>query len=1022
MKTKNKRIHILTDMEIDSLYSLPQFTEIERINYFSLNDVEQVTISELIYTHSKVHLILQLGYFKAKHRLFKFSFKLTSVDVEYVMQRYFSSQEIPDSEPSRNIQAENNKRVLSVLNYSNSNKLIFELLTNRAEYLVRGLSKPIVILRELLIYLEQKRMAIPEYSVFQKIVGKALSSEENRLYDIISRKVPALVQDLLDKLLTTNDISYEITALKQDPKNFNFKQIQQEVYKHKTYYQLYIFTKAFLLELNISRQNIEYYASLTSHYDSYRLGKFKRVKIYLYLLCYVNYRFQKMNDHLIQSFIHYVELYTQEAKMYAEKKSADLYGEMHKYLKSAGELLNMYADEKLSKLLFHKIQKKAFAILPKDQLLLVSNYMIEQCIDKEVHVWDFHAKNYQAIIKNLRQVFMVIEFNAHENDEELLNGSKWIKSVYQKGKSLQDNFQEDFPINYIPNRLKKYIYGTRIIKSRGKEKEIRCVNPYKYEFMVYSELKKHLSSNVVFSNDTIQYKSFDADISVVQNWKKDKEVILKKLDCQKICDPIESRLNTLENTLEGLILDVNNRIKSNENKYIKFKGKKDSPTWTLPYVKKGGEFNNPFYDQMLQINIIDLFDLVDYHCNFMKEFTHAKPYGSVDNKNYPCIKGCVIANATGFGIYKMADNSNLSYHSLASTHKKYIRLETLINASNEIINKISELPIFNHYNLEANICHASNDGQKYQTRRETFKSRYSTKYFGVEKGVVSLTTILNHVPVNTEMIGSNEYEGHYLFDMLFNNSSGLEPNRVSTDTHGTNNLNFVLLDLLNIEFAPCYKTITKKSKQLYGFKNIKEYQDFVIQPSHKVNKKLIVEEWPNIQPILAALMTKETTQSVVVKKLCSYERKNKTKEALWEYNNILMSIYLLKYIDDVELRQFVRAALNRGEAYHQLHATISGISGKRFRGSSDLEIEIWNECARLVANVILFYNAYILSKLMVKKEKEENFSAAVFIRGLSIAATQHINLNGRYEFETGTTIIDIDKIVMHLDKILGNTH
>jgi len=273
--------------------------------------------------------------------------------------------------------------------------------------------------------------------------------------------------------------------------------------------------------------------------------------------------------------------------------------------------------------------------------------------------------------------------------------------------------------------------------------------------------------------------------------------------------------------------------------------------------------------------------------------------------------------------------------------------------------------------------------------------------------------------VNTKIIGANEYEGHYLFDMLFNNSSGQEPNRVSTDTHGSNNLNFVLLNLLGIEFAPCYKSISKKSKQLCGFKSLGEYKDFVISPSYKINKKLIVDEWPNMQPVMAALMMKETSQSVVVKKLCSYENRNKTKEAFWEYNNILMSINLLKYIDDVELRQFVRFALNRGEAYHQLHTSISGASGKRFRGSSDSEIEIWNECARLLANVMLFYNAYILSQLMLKKEKEGNSAAAEFIRKLSPAASQHFNLNGRYEFGIESELINIEEIIEHLDKILG---
>ena len=57
--------------------------------------------------------------------------------------------------------------------------------------------------------------------------------------------------------------------------------------------------------------------------------------------------------------------------------------------------------------------------------------------------------------------------------------------------------------------------------------------------------------------------------------------------------------------------------------------------------------------------------------------------------------------------------------------------------------------------------------------------------------------------------------------------------------------------------------------------------------------------------------------------------------------------YLLNYIDDASLRDYVQRALNRGEAYHQLRRAISNVNGDQFRGSSDEEIQLWNEWGRL---------------------------------------------------------------------------
>jgi TnpA family transposase len=85
----------------------------------------------------------------------------------------------------------------------------------------------------------------------------------------------------------------------------------------------------------------------------------------------------------------------------------------------------------------------------------------------------------------------------------------------------------------------------------------------------------------------------------------------------------------------------------------------------------------------------------------------------------------------------------------------------------------------------------------------------------------------------------------------------------------------------------------------------------------KTRDALIVEEWPNIQRIMASLAQKDVTQATVVRKRSSYARQNQTKKALWELDNIRRTIYILDFIDDPTLRQSVQKALNRGESYYR---------------------------------------------------------------------------------------------------------
>ena len=165
---------------------------------------------------------------------------------------------------------------------------------------------------------------------------------------------------------------------------------------------------------------------------------------------------------------------------------------------------------------------------------------------------------------------------------------------------------------------------------------------------------------------------------------------------------------------------------------------------------------------------------------------------------------------------------------------------------------------------------------------------------------------------------------------------------------------------------------------------------------------------------MVSLALKTTTQNIIIGKLSTYARKNKTKRALWEYDNIIKSLYLLDYVDSPSLRSNVQHALNRGENYHQLHRAISFANFGKLRFRTEYEQQIWNECGRLIANCIVYYNVAILSNLLSYKEKTGSIQEIEQLKHISPIAWQHINLHGRYEFTKLTEDINIDSIIQEL--------
>ncbi len=228
-------------------------------------------------------------------------------------------------------------------------------------------------------------------------------------------------------------------------------------------------------------------------------------------------------------------------------------------------------------------------------------------------------------------------------------------------------------------------------------------------------------------------------------------------------------------------------------------------------------------------------------------------------------------------------------------------------------------------------------------------------------------------------------------------------------------MNFAVLHAFGHQFAPRYRDICDTvNTSLYGFHHPSQYEDIQLKPVRKINENLIAEEWENMQRIMVSLACKATTQSIIIGKLSSHARKNKTKRALWEYDNIIRSLYLLDYVDSPPLRRHVQKAVNRTESYHKLRRAIAYANGGKLRLKTEMEQEIWNECSRLIANCIIHYNATILSDLLAYYEEIGDVAGAERLKQVSPIAWQHINLYGRYEFQKRPDPIDVNEIISKL--------
>ncbi len=1008
---KTKRLNILTPTEIDDLYARPQLTEDQRINLFELNRDEQKILISNFSMSAKIDAIIRLGYFKLKQQFFQFDLLAVSDDVKHVMERYFSSTTLDKYTISYVTKSNNQQWVLRLTGY----KLFSQtqdapILLEKAEKLCRLSVNPEFIFRELLSEIASKKITRPGYSTLQKIISAALMAEQKRISQIFKEHLTTQEKERFLNLLNYEENFYAVTLLKQQPKNFKPTAIRKEIEYYERYQHLYLIAKRLLQSLEISKNGVAYYASLVEHYTVWALGRTNADQTCLWLLCFIYHRCQRMLDNLATMFIYIANQYKDDVIRQAEALLLIHSLSPDEQKTALAKLIRVYTDKSVNEnQTFKSIKKFVYStILPAEKIDQVANELDNQEKQKMVqtqYTWqavDEFANTYRPLLRALLKV-LVLDGPQHKAAQKAYF---FLQDIFKQEQKISKIPFSEFPLMFISTKIKNYIYDA----------DSHTVQTNRYEYECYQQIANYLNGRSLFLSESINYRSLTDEL--LPNWQKSKSTIIRKANKPLLNQPLSQFIEEKAKPLDEKIIAINEAIKIGDNPHIKLKQKKDGSTiWTLPYTKKSPELNNPFYEKLPPVSIIRIMQFVNEKIQFMKEFTHIKPHYAKSQLDKMAIYACLLANGTNLGIIKMSNLCDLNFVSLQTTEKNYLRLATLRAANDVISNAIAKLPIFRHWNLRPDILHASLDGQKFVTEWDNLLARYSQKYYGFDQGVVAYSMIANHTPINAMIIGANEHESRFLFDLIYNNTSNIQPDIFSTDTEGSNQLNFLLLHLIDRLYAPRYRSLRDRSESIICFSDPSKFKDCVIKPDKKLNEKLILSEEDNIKHVLASLLMGETKQSNIVTKLSSQQFASRTKRALWEMNAVLMTDHILTYICDLTFRQSIHGSLCRGEAYHQLRRYIERVNGRHFRGSNETQISVWNECARLLANCVLYYNATMLNQWMEQCDRRGESEKSAFIKCLSPVAWTHVNFQGRYEFLSSQETIDIDT---WLDQILIN--
>lgn len=441
--------------------------------------------------------------------------------------------------------------------------------------------------------------------------------------------------------------------------------------------------------------------------------------------------------------------------------------------------------------------------------------------DKTAFEWSYYGTLQFKFKLNLRHLFCDLDFAGMINDAPLLEAVAFLRELVRQGKSLRQAKSADFPTSIIAKGVQRYMY-TAAEKRKDKQLEVD-----RYEFLVYRLLRNALEAGNVYVRDSNDFRSFEDDLISAERWEN-QDAVLREIGAPILLAPIQETLAGFRKELEAKFKRVHERIENGGNKHIKVIGIGGKHRWSLAYPTEEEPINSPFYGQLPGIGIADPLWFVAEKTDFLSAFTHVLERYVKQEADPRLILACIVAMGTNMGLWKMAEVSGLSYSSLLTTARNFLRAETLHAGNDRISNATSALSMFKQYDIDEQ-KHSSSDGQRIETQIHTINARHASKYFGLKKGVSAYTLVFNHVPCNARIIGTHEHESHFVFDILHNNTTDIQPERHSTDTHGTNQVNFFILYVFDYQFAPRYRDLHKKTTGLVGFHHPSHYTDYLIK-------------------------------------------------------------------------------------------------------------------------------------------------------------------------------------------------
>lgn len=344
---------------------------------------------------------------------------------------------------------------------------------------------------------------------------------------------------------------------------------------------------------------------------------------------------------------------------------------------------------------------------------------------------------------------------------------------------------------------------------------------------------------------------------------------------------------------------------------------------------------------------------------------------------------------------------SFSRKQVAWLNLRYVNEKTLKKAIKKVVDTYHKMALPKYWGTGK---HASADGTHWETYEQNLLSEFHFRY-RLKGGVGYYVVSDQYIALFSHFITCGVHEAAYILNGVMENEMDIQPDILHGDTQAQSSVVFGLAYLLGIQLMPRIRGI--KKLKFYKADPLQIYKHINTLFSDHIEWELIENHFQDMLQIALSIRKGMVKPSAILAMFGSKNKRNPVYKAFRELGRVIRTLFLLRYISDVDLRKIIQSETNKSEQYNGFLKWIffcnHGVIEENLKMQQDKIIKY----SHLLSNMLILYNTNEMTRIIEELQQEGFEFDLEDLAALAPYHYGHLNRLGSYYLNLNRKLIEV---------------